>query len=54
MFVSWVWGADKFIRALSNNGTLANASTARVVLFLLRYVSPLLILAVMLKGLGLF
>jgi NSS family neurotransmitter:Na+ symporter len=53
-FVSWVWGADQFIRAVSNNGTLANAGTARVVLFLLRYVSPLLILAVMLKGLGLF
>lgn len=54
VFVSWVWGADQFIRAVSNNGMLDNASTARVVLFLLRYVSPLLILAVMLKGLGLF
>jgi NSS family neurotransmitter:Na+ symporter len=53
-FVSWVWGADQFIRAVSNNGTLANGGVARVVLFLLRYVSPLLILAVMLKGQNFF
>ncbi|WP_229259742.1 hypothetical protein [Duganella aceris] len=28
VFVSWVWGADNFIRAVSNDGTLANAGTA--------------------------
>jgi NSS family neurotransmitter:Na+ symporter len=53
LFVGWTWGADQFARALSNHGTLANAGTARVVFFLLRYVSPLLILLVMLKGLNL-
>jgi NSS family neurotransmitter:Na+ symporter len=54
LFVGWVWGADKFHQAVSNQGTLANRSVASVVFFLLRYVSPLLILLVMLKGLNLF
>jgi NSS family neurotransmitter:Na+ symporter len=53
LYVSWVWGADQFARALSNDGTLENHNTARVVIFLLRYVSPVLILLVMLKGLNL-
>lgn len=54
LFVGWVWGLDKFRRALSNHGQLSNEKLARVVFFLLRYVSPLLILVVMLKGLNLF
>lgn len=54
LFVGWVWGLDKLTKALSNDGTLANAKTARAVFFLLRYLSPLLILLVMLKGLNLF
>lgn len=54
LFVGWIWGVDKFAQALSNNGALANAQTSRAVFFLLRYVSPLLILLVMLKGLNLF
>jgi NSS family neurotransmitter:Na+ symporter len=54
VFVGWIWGRDNFTRALSNNGTLDNAGTARVVFALLRYVSPVLILLVMLKGLKLF
>jgi len=54
LFVGWVWGIDRFAQALSNNGTLTNAKTSRAVFFLLRYISPLLILLVMLKGLNLF
>lgn len=54
LFVGWVWGLDKLTKALSNDGTLTNAKTARAVFFLLRYLSPLLILLVMLKGLNLF
>lgn len=54
LFVGWVWGRDNFQRALSNQGALRNARVTGVVFFLLRYVSPLLILVVMLKGLGLF
>ena len=54
LFVGWVWGLDKFRLALSNHGQLPNDKLARSVFFLLRYVSPLLILIVMLKGLKLF
>ena len=54
LFVGWVWGKDNFLQALSNHGALGNGAIASMVFFLLRYVSPLLILVVMLKGLGLF
>lgn len=54
LFVGWVWGFDKLRGALSNHGQLQNDKLARAVFFLLRYVSPLLILVVMLKGLKLF
>ena len=54
LFVGWVWGIDKFKRALTNHGQLHNEKLANTVFFLLRYVSPLLILVVMLKGLNLF
>jgi len=54
LFVGWVWGRDNFQRALSNQGKLSNATVTSAVFFLLRYVSPLLILVVMLKGLDLF
>jgi NSS family neurotransmitter:Na+ symporter len=54
LFVGWVWGRDNFQQALSNHGALRNATVTGAVFFLLRYVSPLLILVVMLKGLDLF
>ena len=54
LFIGWVWGIDNFRSAVSNRGQLANGSLSRTVFFLLRYVSPLLILLVMLKGLKLF
>lgn len=54
LFVGWVWGFDKFRPSLTNQGQLGNQKLASVVFLLLRYVSPLLILIVMLKGLHLF
>ena len=54
LFVGWVWGAGNFGHALSNQGRLHNGAMARAIFFVLRWVSPLLILVVMLKGLGLF
>ncbi|HYD97274.1 MAG TPA: sodium-dependent transporter [Noviherbaspirillum sp.] len=53
LFVGWVWGLDSFRQALSNEGRLRNDRLAYMVYFLLRFVSPLLILVVMLKGLNL-
>jgi len=52
--IGWVWGIDNFRSAVSNRGQLHNRSLSQGVFFLLRYVSPLLILLVMLKGLKLF
>ncbi len=54
LFVGWVWGIDNFRKAVTNQGMLANETTARIVFFLLRYVTPVLVLVVMLKGLKLF
>lgn len=54
LFVGWAWGLDKFSQAMSNQGQLRNQPLVRGVFFLLRYVSPALILIVMLKGLKLF
>ena len=53
LFVGWVWGKDAFTAAISNDGKLSNARLASGLVILLRYVSPLLILVVMLHGLGL-
>lgn len=54
LFVGWVWGLDKFRSALVNHSPGHNEKLTRAIFFLLRYVSPLLILVVMLKGLKLF
>jgi len=54
LFVGWGWGFEKFSRSLTNHGQLHNQQLTRAVFFLLRYVSPALILVVMLKGLKLF
>ncbi|WP_189373923.1 sodium-dependent transporter [Vogesella alkaliphila] len=53
LFVSWVWGKDKMMMALSNEGVLHNRVVVQLLYALLKYVTPLLILLVMLKGLGL-
>ena len=54
LFAGWAWGKDNFRQAISNQGRLPNAALANVLLFLLRYVSPVLILLVMLNGLNVF
>lgn len=52
LFIGWVWGRDAFTRAVSNQGALENTALASALVVLLRYVSPVLILVVMLNGLG--
>ena len=54
LFAGWAWGKDNFRQAISNQGRLRNGTLANVLLFLLRYISPVLILMVMLKGLQVF
>ncbi|PTU64671.1 transporter [Chromobacterium sp. Panama] len=52
LFVGWMWGFEQLKQALSNQGALKNEGLLKALFFVLRYVSPLLILVVMLKGLG--
>lgn len=52
LFVGWSWGAEKLRAELSNHGAIANQKLATMIFLLLRYVSPVLILLVMLRGLG--
>lgn len=52
LFVGWVWGKGQLAAALSNQGTLANGKVVAVVYLLLKYITPVLIALVMLKGLG--
>ncbi|MFC3911882.1 sodium-dependent transporter [Pseudaeromonas sharmana] len=54
LFAGWVWGEERLLQALSNRGTLANQRLVGILFLLLRFVTPALILVVMLKGLALF
>ena len=54
IFVGWVWGEENVRRALSNNGKLQNEVVIKGFLFLCRYLTPLLVVVVLLHGLGLF
>ena len=53
LFVGWVWGFERMKTALTNGGEL-ELPILKPLFFIIRYVSPPLILIVMLKGLGLF
>ncbi len=52
VFTGWVWGPKRFQQALSNGGTLSNQRTLMAAFLLTRWVTPVLILVVMLEGLG--
>ena len=51
LFFGWGWAKDQREREFSNHGRLANSGLARLLVLLLRFVSPLLIAAVMIRGL---
>ena len=53
LFAAWVWG-DRAVEALSNKGTLHNAGIIALCRFLCRWISPALILVVLLHGLKVF
>ena len=54
LFVGWVYGLPQLEKQLSNGGTLNNRGLIRAVFFLVRFVTPLLIAAVLLHGLKVF
>ncbi|WP_297576931.1 sodium-dependent transporter [uncultured Deefgea sp.] len=53
LFVGWVYGLPQLQKQLSNDGQLNNGFVIKAVFILVRYITPTLILVIMLKGLGL-
>jgi NSS family neurotransmitter:Na+ symporter len=51
LFAGWVWGEEKVRAALSNDGSLANPFIISIFLFLVRFVAPLTIVVILLRGL---
>ncbi len=54
LFVGWVYGLPQLEKQLSNEGTLNNRFLLKTVFFLVRFLTPLLIAAVLLHGLKVF
>lgn len=51
LFAGWVWGEDKVRAALSNDGSLTNGAVVAGFLFLVKYVAPVTIVVILLRGL---
>jgi NSS family neurotransmitter:Na+ symporter len=51
IFVGWVWGYENYQKALTNNGSLKNGSVVKVLFFVTKYLSPVLVILVLLNGL---
>ncbi len=52
IFVGWVWGWPKFKEALTNSGTLKNERLVKAIFNILKFVTPVLVLVVLLAGLN--
>ncbi len=53
VFVGWFWGGTQVRDALSNSGALKNERIISLFLGVVKFVSPILVLVVLLSGLGL-
>jgi NSS family neurotransmitter:Na+ symporter len=53
IFAGWVWGLNRFQTALSNDGKIKNQNITRIVFYILKFVTPVLVLVVLLSGLKL-
>jgi neurotransmitter:Na+ symporter, NSS family len=51
IFVGWVWGEQKVRAALSNDGELINSAMISVFFFIVRYIAPITIGVILLRGL---
>lgn len=54
LFTAWVYGYERVTAALSNHGTIANAPLVRAFFTVVKFITPALVLAILLKGLKLF
>jgi NSS family neurotransmitter:Na+ symporter len=53
IFVGWFWGERKIRAALSNEGSLKNQALITGYIVIVKFISPILLLVVMLRGLNL-
>ncbi len=54
LFVGWFWGRGNIKQALTNDGTLNNEKLVQVFIVIVKFVTPLLVLLVLLNGFGVF
>lgn len=54
IFVGWVWGRKNVEAELSNQGQLTNQTVISAFYFVLRYITPVLVVVILLRGLGAF
>ncbi|MFV0348004.1 MAG: sodium-dependent transporter [Halodesulfovibrio sp.] len=54
LYCGWVWGIAQSRKALSNSGAISNSALIDVWFMLVRYLTPLLVVLVLLKGLKVF
>jgi neurotransmitter:Na+ symporter, NSS family len=52
IFTGWFWGRKAFTQELTNDGALKNARVVNALFFIIRFVTPLLVLLILLRGLG--
>ncbi|MFW5488677.1 MAG: sodium-dependent transporter [Desulfovibrio sp.] len=53
-FAAWIFGKDRIVEALSNRGALSNQGISRVYTLLVAFLTPILVIIVLLNGLGVF
>lgn len=51
LFVGWVWGFGKIQETLNNKGAFFNQLINKMLFFVIRYVTPVLLFLVLLSGL---
>ncbi len=54
IYVGWFWGYPQVKEALSNQGVLNNEKVSKVVFGILKFVTPILVIVVLLRGLKVF
>lgn len=52
VFAGWVWGKPRVLQALSNQGALQNTAIVNVFFTVVRYVTPILVILILLNSLG--
>jgi NSS family neurotransmitter:Na+ symporter len=54
LFAGWFWGYPQLKAALTNDGGLSNERVVKLLYGVLRFVTPILVMVVLMKGLKVF